>query len=197
MKAVRCGACSIDGYRALARIAERRGNLSGAAKHWDVVSKLRPSAVRPHYEAARLYIIGLPNLEKAYHHAAKARDLHLGPKPDEDVSEGEMKDLLAEVSGACLQAAAIDLAHVRSVRLLYEKMVWLMRAHNLMPSSSVYEMLARYHERLGDLSPGDRRVNHYDQALGFLEKARKLKPGSPVLNALFARCLGKRRAGGQ
>lgn len=191
-KAVHCGTCSVRGYRVLADIAEKRGKLADAAQWWDKTSKLQPSAVRPHYEAALLFIDS-GNLEKAYHHTAKARDLRIRPTPEEDVSPGDMQELLDEVTKACLRAGQIDVSRAGSVRSIYEKLVWVNRARNLEPSTPVFTRLGRYYERLGDLSPGDRRANYYDRAVDCLNRARKLDPKSPSVNDVLARCLAKQK----
>lgn len=189
-RAVHCGKCSPDGYRALAHIAERRGRIASAAGYWNELARLEPRAVRPHYEAARLFV-DIGSAEKAYHHALKARDLHAKPKPADDVSDDEMQRLLSAVSDACLRAAAIDLSRA-GVRRLYEKIVWLGRAQDLQPSAQVCLMLGRYEEQLGDISPVGSRANHYDRAIRSLEQARKLKPDSPDISRVLARCMKKR-----
>lgn len=189
---VEYGMCSAKGYRTLAIIAERRGQLTQAAAYWDSVCKLEPDKVAPHYHAALLFL-DTDSLEKAYHHTAKARDLQCKPSPLEKISDEDMQDLLGEVSSACLRAGYFDISSAKNARRIYEKMVWLTRAKNLQPSAIVYASLGRYFERLGDLSSGDRRANLYDQAVTNLQHARKLAPGSPAVNNDLARCLIKRK----
>jgi tetratricopeptide (TPR) repeat protein len=194
-KAVHFGATSTDGYRALADIAERRGDLNGAARYYDMVCKLEPSAVRLHYKAA-LLSIDSGDLEKAYHHTLKARDLHFQPKPQSDVDSEDLKELMDEVTTACIRAARIDLSRVKNSRQVYEKMVWLNRAKELQPDSDVYLEMARYHERLGDLAGGERKGNCYDQAVTCLQEAKKLSPRSPAVQTVLNRCLAKRSKAG-
>lgn len=191
-KAVHCGVYTPRAYEALANIAERRGELVQAARYWDSVCRFKPEAIRPHYEAALLFM-DTGNLEKAYHHTAKARDLRLRPGAQENISADDAADLLAEVSSACLRAGAMDVSRATSTRRIYDKMVWLNRARNLNPSADVLITLGRYHERLGDLSSGDRRINAYAKAVECLESARKLAPKSPTVNTVLARCLVKQK----
>lgn len=158
--ALHYGVSSIDGYKALAHIAERRGELAKAAKYWDIVCKLQPSSVKGHYKASSLFI-AVKHTEKAYHHAAKASDLHSKPKPEDDVSEDDLNSLLRDVSDACMRCARMDIAHVSSARRIQEKIVWLNRSQKILPSSEASMQLGRYYKRLGDLSSGDRRINYY------------------------------------
>jgi tetratricopeptide (TPR) repeat protein len=191
-KAVHCGVCSADTYKALANIAERRGDLRLAAKHWDTVSSLDPDAVLPHYKAAMLYLAVKRNA-KAYQHTVKARDRHNRPKPMNDVSDDDLDQLVKDVADACLRAGQLDVAHTSSIRRIHEKLVWVNRALSLHPSAAVYARVGRYYERLGDLCTDDRRANYYDRAVENLKKARKLKPGSSSINTDLVRCLNKQR----
>jgi tetratricopeptide (TPR) repeat protein len=169
-KAVHYGACSEKGYRALARISERRGSLTKAAEYWDTVCKLNPSAVRPHYKAATLHL-ARGRVSKAYHHAVKARDLHARPEPHEDISSDDIRALLGEVSSSCIKLGSIDVSRATSIRSISEKIVWLDRATNLKPSPAIYIRLARYYDRLGQLSSGDRRANYRAMAAKYRTKA--------------------------
>ncbi|HOK53235.1 MAG TPA: protein kinase [Armatimonadota bacterium] len=192
-KAEKHGMTSLEGYKALAHIAERRGQISRAAKYWDKICTLDPRSVKAHYRASILFLDS-KNLNKAYHHAAKARDLYYKPKPKDNVGKAEMESLIEDVSKACLREGYLDISKVTSVRRIYEKMVWVERAKNLNPTAEVYTKLGNYEERLGDLASSDKRLNHYNKAVDHLKKARKLKPGSISINTHLARCIAKSKA---
>jgi tetratricopeptide (TPR) repeat protein len=191
-KAVRCGACDLDGYKALGRISERRGQIARAAGYWDCVARMSPSDVRPHYRAALLYMDS-GSLNKAYHHALKARDLHAQPKPSDDVRGEDVEDLAAETAARCRRAAYLDLSRVKSTRRIYEKMVWLNRAKALQNNGRVNAALGRYSERLGDLSAGEKKAYYYEQAISYLRQALKLSKTQGAIGHDLARCENKRR----
>jgi tetratricopeptide (TPR) repeat protein len=185
-KALSYGTISIDGYKALADISERRGNLTRSARFIENVCKIQPSSVYSHYKAARLFL-DLGKIDKSFYHAEKVKSLHVKAKSESKISDEDIQRLASDVAAACMRAAKIDLTKTKSVRRIWEKMVWLNRAKSLHNSTAINTRLGLFYERLGDLTTGEQRRSHYNKAIKCFEDAKETGANADAVNNGIAR----------
>jgi tetratricopeptide (TPR) repeat protein len=189
-KALSYGAISVDGYRALADISERRGNLARSARCLEQVCKMQPSSESSHCKAARMFL-NLGKVDKAFYHAERAKGLHIKARSETTVSDDDIQELVSDVSAACLRAAKINLTKTTAIRRIWEKMVWLNRAKSLNNTAAISIRLGLFYERLGDLIIGEQRRSHYNHAAKCFEDAKELGANTDVVNNGVARITRK------